>query len=101
MDVNKGQKIDRLPGVTGFIGFVTPVIYFCIFGNLRVVRLLFMIGGYCTQVRQCLSENYFFPMLVAAKHGHLDICKWLFEYGGDAKYQINKETIVGATPLWC
>ena len=45
-------------------------------------------------------------MLAAAEQGHLDICKWLFEYGGDAKYQINKE-ICGHSPLtktyeaWC
>jgi hypothetical protein len=39
-------------------------------------------------------------MLIAATYGHLDICKWLFEYGGDAKYQINKEeAITGWTPL--
>jgi len=39
-------------------------------------------------------------MFAAAKQGHVDICKWLFEYGGDAKYQINKETISeGTTPL--
>ena len=46
-------------------------------------------------------------MYATAAHGHFDICKWLFEYGGDAKFQINKETHFGDTPLrksyegWC
>jgi len=57
-----------------------------------------LIGADCTK----LCENkirYWFPMLAAAEGGHLDICQWLFEYGGDAKYQINKETNDGDTPL--
>eukprot|EP00751_Fragilariopsis_kerguelensis_P030916 CAMPEP_0170926144 /NCGR_PEP_ID=MMETSP0735-20130129/12702_1 /TAXON_ID=186038 /ORGANISM="Fragilariopsis kerguelensis, Strain L26-C5" /LENGTH=66 /DNA_ID=CAMNT_0011326355 /DNA_START=91 /DNA_END=288 /DNA_ORIENTATION=+ len=38
-------------------------------------------------------------MYVAAAGCHLYLCKWLVEYGGDAKYQINKETRDGRTPL--
>ena len=38
-------------------------------------------------------------MLAAAEGGQLHICQWLFEYGGDANYQINKATRAGDTPL--
>ena len=43
--------------------------------------------------------HIWFQMYAAALRSHLDICQWLFEYGGGAKYQINKETIDGNTPL--
>jgi len=91
MDVNKKQN---LPTLT--FGTCTPLIYFCRTGNLLVIKVLFLIGADCT--RLC-ERQFWFPMLAAAHYGHLDICKWLFKYGGDAKYQINKETITGHTPL--
>ena len=38
--------------------------------------------------------------MAAAAQGHLDICQWLFEYGGDAaKDQINQERRLLTTPL--
>ena len=64
-------------------------------GNLLIVRLLYMIGDNCTKLSK---DNYWFPMLAAADGDRLDICKWLFEYGGDAKYHFNKETNFGITP---
>jgi len=91
MDVNKKQN---LPTLT--FGTCTPLIYFCRTGNLLVIKVLFLIGADCT--RLC-ERQFWFPMLAAAHYGHLDICKWLFKYGGDAKYQINKETSDGCTPL--
>ena len=54
-----------------------------------------MIGDNCTKLSK---DNYWFPMLAAADGDRLDICKWLFEYGGDAKYHFNKETNFGITP---
>ena len=78
------------------IGSLTPMILFCWVGNLLVIKVLFLIGANCTQL--CIND-YRFPMLAAAEEGYLDICKWLFEYGGDAKYQINREATGGRTPL--
>jgi len=89
MDVN---KIQELPTRTGG---VTPLIHFCSAGNLLIIKLLVLIGADCTK----LCKNSWFPMLAAAAQGHLDICKWLFKYVGDAKYQINKETSDGVNPL--
>jgi len=64
---------------------------------LLIIKVLFLIGADCTKLS---TNGNWFPMYAAAQRGHLDICKWLFEYGGDAKYQINKETITGRlTPL--
>ena len=94
MDVNKNQELCYCT--------VTPLMHFCKFGKLLIVKVLFLIGADCTQLSKNLidEENNWFPMITAATYGHLDICKWLFEYGGDAKYQINKEeTITGSTPL--
>jgi len=76
---------------------VDPLTHFCILGNLLIVRVLFLIGADCSQLRN--RGPYRFPMLAAAHCDHLDICKWLFEYGGDAKYQINTEDVFGDTPL--
>ena len=91
-DVNKYQKIPSFIGIP-----FTPLIYFCKTGNLMIVRLLFLIGADCTKL--CKFGDHF-PILAAAENDHLDICKWLFEYGGDAKYQINKKSSGGNTPLW-
>ena len=104
-DVNKNQTIATTSNMGQTIAItsnrgssynwdVSPLLYFCRRGNLLIVRLLFLIGADCTQLGTC---DYLFPMLAAAQHGHLDICKWLFVYGGDAKYQINKEAYFGQT----
>ena len=96
MNVNENQRLPIFDLI--YSGSVSPLHHFCKFGNLLIVRLLFLIGADCTQL--CYD---FFPMLVAAQCTHLDICQWLFEYGGDAKSQINKETSDGEnngeTPL--
>ena len=88
-DVNKSQVVSRFYEVT-------PLIHFCWTGNLLIVKLLFLIGADSTKLNE---YRYRFPMYAAAVEGHLDICQWLFEYGGDAKYQINKESNLGHTPL--
>ena len=94
MDVN---QIQNLPTHPQHNWEVTPMIHFCWTGNLRIVKVLCLIGANCTQL---CKLGYHFPMLSAAQHGHLDICKWLFEYGGDAKDHINKEAKgSGFTPL--
>jgi len=89
LDVNNNQDISTLI-------VTTPMIHFCSAGNLLIVKLLFLIGADCTQLS---VGRFWFPMLAAAARGHLDICKWLFKYGGHAKDQINKETPFGHTPL--
>jgi len=58
-----------------------------------------LIGADCTKFRTLGTFRYRFPMLAAAERGHVDICQWLFKYGGDAKYQINTETSWKVTPL--
>ena len=89
MDVNKSQK-------SRWLNNITPLIFFCSAGKLLIIKLLFLIGANCTKL---CKNGYWFPMLAAVQYDHLDICKWLFKYGGDAKYQINKETNLGNTPL--
>jgi len=92
MDVHQKQKLRREDGVNWEF---TPLHHFCWTGNLVFVRFLVLIGADCTE----LDKFGWYPMLVAANKGHLDICKWLFEYGGGAKDQINKEASHGVTPL--
>ena len=95
IDVTKKQKFAK-PGDWCVTQWFTPLIHFCFTGNLLLTKILFLISADCTE----LSEDfYWFPMLAAAQGRHLDICKWLFVFGGDAKYQINKETSCGDTPL--
>ena len=92
MDVNKFQK---LYDWTGRARTGSPLFHFQRLGNLLVIKVLLSIGADWFQKHGC-----HFPMLIAATYGHLDICKWLFEYGSDAKYQINKEDYcTGDTPL--
>jgi len=91
-DVNKIQKALPHPPFQ-----VDPLTHFCVDGNLLIVRVLFLIGADCSILRN--DGPYRFPMLAAAHQGHLDICKWLFEYGGDAKYQINTIAYHGWNPL--
>jgi len=86
-DVNKSQKLRYIE--------TTPLHHFCGIGRLLMIKLLFLIGADCTQL---CKDRLQFPMLVAAQLGYLDICKWLFKYGGNAKYQINKETSDGGYP---
>ena len=93
------QDINERQTISPFTGTVTPLIYFLRRGNLLIVKLLFLIGADCTKLSNNGNFENWFPMLTAVAAGHLDICQWLFKYGGDAKYQINKETRYGDTPL--
>eukprot|EP00751_Fragilariopsis_kerguelensis_P005672 CAMPEP_0170792294 /NCGR_PEP_ID=MMETSP0733-20121128/21788_1 /TAXON_ID=186038 /ORGANISM="Fragilariopsis kerguelensis, Strain L26-C5" /LENGTH=292 /DNA_ID=CAMNT_0011140655 /DNA_START=157 /DNA_END=1035 /DNA_ORIENTATION=+ len=88
-DVNQNQTLPPFLLINDL-----PLIRFCSEGNLLIVQLLFLIGGDCTKLCHLMS-----PMYVAAAGCHLYLCKWLVEYGGDAKYQINNEANNGATPL--
>merc|ERR1712238_212148 len=81
------QYFDLKKEVNNYIDWnESPLTRFCRRGNLLIVKLLFLIGADCTKL-----YTFDFPMLAAAHGDHLDICQWLFEYGGNAKDQVNKE----------
>ena len=70
---------------------VTPMIYFCSVGDLKMCRYLYVRGGRALCTRGNLSkagefqwETQLYPMLVAAYFGHLEVCRWLYEHGGKA-----------------
>ena len=75
---------------------ITPMIYFCLKGDLKMCRYLFVNGADC---RKGSDDGIWFPMLAAASKKHLHVCKWLYEHG--ARDDIRRATNVGVrTPLW-
>lgn len=70
---------------------VTPMIYFCGKGDLRMCRYLkFVRGASCTRANHS-GMGMVFPMLYASFYGQLGVCKWLYEHGG-AKDDIRRRT---------
>ena len=75
---------------------ITPMIYFCLKGDLKMCRYLFVNGADC---RKGSDDGIWFPMLAAASKKHLHVCKWLYEHG--ARDDIRRATNVCVrTPLW-
>jgi len=73
----------------------TPMVTFCNEGNLKMCRYLLSLGADC---RKEGGPNGIFPMLEAARYGHLDVCQWLYHDGG-AKNDIRKQDASGISPL--
>ncbi|OEU17873.1 hypothetical protein FRACYDRAFT_238301 [Fragilariopsis cylindrus CCMP1102] len=97
-DINQEQRIPRFAdgGTTRHWERVTPMTNFVIKGDLKMCRYLFVNGAKCT--RPTLARYKNFPLLMAAKEGHIDICKWLYMHG--AKEDIQKLDLMGdGTPL--
>ena len=94
-DINDEQNVPP-----AFIGYgistwvVTPMIYFCGKGDLKMCRYLFVNGASCSKET---SNRFWFPMYVAALESQTDVCKWLYEHG--AKDDIKKKNSRGFTPL--
>jgi hypothetical protein len=94
-DINDEQNVPP-----AFIGYgistwvVTPMIYFCGKGDLKMCRYLFVNGASCSKET---SNRFWFPMYVAALESQTDVCKWLYEHG--AKDDIKKKNSWGYTPL--
>ena len=97
-DINQEQRIPRFAdgGTTRHWERVTPMTNFVIKGDLKMCRYLFVNGAKCTRTTNATRTN--FPLLMAAKEGHIDICKWLYMHG--AKEDIQKLDLMGGgTPL--
>ena len=90
-----------------------PMTYFCGVGDLRMCRYLLSKGASTTQSWVDENEDYDSddddddggsavnlipsPMFAAARNGHFDICKWLFEHG--ARGDIRKGNAHFFSPL--
>lgn len=96
-DLNKGID-DEQRNIVGWWCSVevTPMIFFSDKGDVGMVLLLLLLGASGTKLA---GYNSWFPMYAAARGGHLQVLQLLYECGGDAKYDINKENCNGTTPL--
>ena len=72
---------------------ITAMGYFARCGDLAMMRWLYVNGA---DTRDGDVE-YWFPMLMAAFRGHLEVCKWLFAHG--AAKDIKRRTSNGGSPL--
>ena len=79
-----------------------PMPYFCQRGDLRMCRYLLSKGTSTTQSWVDDDNNgvnhLHSPMYAAVLGGHLDVCKWLCEYG--ARGDIRKTNASFSTPLY-
>ena len=80
-------------GDWNFDSDVSPMAYFAALGDLPMMRWLYVNGA---DTRDGDVE-YWFPMLMAAFRGHLEVCKWLFAHG--AAKDIKRRTSNGGSPL--
>ena len=76
---------------------ITPMGYFAMEGDLLMMRWLYVNGADTRD--EDIGWN--FPMFRAAQFGHLDSCKWLFQYGAarDIKRRVDGGPDDGLTPL--
>ena len=75
--------------------FWTPMNYFCAAGNLQMCRYLYFRGADCRQ-----RDRYgFYPMLWAARCGHLHVIKWL-DHDAGAHEDIRSVDTHGESPLF-
>jgi len=70
----------------------TPMEYFARIGDLPMCRFLLSEGAATTS-----EYEYWFPMLAAARGGHLNVCKWLCQF--DAREDMHAINSFGHTPL--
>ena len=69
--------------------------YFAGKGDLRMMRWLYVNGADTRDVD--VVNN--FPMYRAVFHGHMDICKWLFQHGAAGDIKRRHALPTGRTPL--
>ena len=65
---------------------ITPMGYFASEGDLPMMRWLYSKGASTRD----LCVGFYFPMYCAAVHGHLDVCKWLYDH--EASQDIKRKT---------
>jgi hypothetical protein len=95
-DINQEQRISKFADDSRYWERLTPMTNFVIKGDLKMCRYLFVNGAKCTRTTNATGSN--FPLLMAAKEGRIDICKWLYMHG--AKEDIQKlHPMGGGTPL--
>jgi hypothetical protein len=80
---------------------LTPMGYFARFGDLPMMRWLYVNGADTRDV----DVAVYFPMFVAAMNEHLDVCKWLFDHGAakDVKRRTHESSSFypnGRSPLY-
>ena len=74
---------------------LTPLIYFSLKGNLKMVQYLISRGADC---RKILANGYWFAMYAAAYGGHVKVVQWLARHGG-AKEDIRQHNYFGLSCL--
>ena len=82
---------------------VTPLIFFAREGNLTMCRYLSARGADCRKVtagnRSMQALGRVSPMLAAASKGNIDVCDWLFRYGGAKDDLRRTPNSPGASPV--
>ena len=64
---------------------MTPMIHFCLHGDLKMCRFLLSKGASTTE---STHDFMWFPIVAAASEGHIDVLEWLCNHG--AKQDIQK-----------
>ena len=74
----------------------TPLIYFCHYGNINMCHYLLSRGADVTESTQ---DGRFFPLMAAARGGHFNVCKLLFDADGATDAEFARQTIDKDSPL--
>ena len=61
---------------------LSPMSYFCLEGDLKMCRYLRYKGAATTATKD--GNEYWFPMMAAARGGKTEMCEWLFQHGAEA-----------------
>ena len=76
---------------------ITPMIYFACKGDVKMCRYLISRGASTTKRSE--RNTFLYPMHVAARGGHLDICKVLYANGGRNDVRTDRDDEDGWTPF--
>ena len=98
----RGVRVGFDPDNVGDVkSCIKPMGYFAMKGDLPMMRWLYVNGADTRDV----DLGFWFPMFEAARYGHLEACKWLFDHG--AAKDVNRRTDGvpqfpnGRSPLYC
>lgn len=84
-------------------GNITPMPYFCFKGDLKMCRYLLSKGASTTGgIEDKPLSKWLFPIMMAAKGGSFEVCKWLYDNGAENDIRRVGETGLGSrlSPLF-
>lgn len=92
-----GFNTDNVHQTFGFCYHAqTPLIRFCLEGNLKMCRYLLSRGADC---REENDDGFYFPLYAAVDGGHVPVCEWLVHHHVGAHDDIRKSNANGNSPL--